>query len=324
MPNNDYLIREFEEVVHNMKKEVDNSDESVVFKNKMRLKKLKDSLKIIKKYAKVIEKGEDIEHIYGIGKGTVLRINQILKDKNTKHINSNSSFSNELEDVYGIGRKYALKLIKNGITTVEQLKKTDISSLPYQIKMGLKYHKLYKKNIPRREIKIIKDYVNEISSKLDRSIIITVCGSYRRCNDTSNDIDLLIVNKNQKTRDMLYDNSSLDLLIDKLYELEFLIDKLTYGPTKYSGFCKFKSFPIRRIDIRYVAYNSYYTALLYFTGPVEFNIKIRNIAIKKKYKLNEYGIYSYTEKNNIIKMVVKSEKDIFDYLGIDYVEPSDR
>ena len=83
------------------------------------------------------------------------------------------------------------------------------------------------------------------------------------------------------------------------------------------GFCK--SDKVRRIDIRYVPYKSYYSALLYFTGSGEFNRNMRTVAISLGYKLNEYGLYK-----NGKKIKVKSEKDIFNELGMEYVDPSKR
>jgi DNA polymerase beta len=47
------------------------------------------------------------------------------------------------------------------------------------------------------------------------------------------------------------------------------------------GFCQLDNNPLaRRIDIRYVPYKSYYTALLYYTGSKNFNIEMRSIALK--------------------------------------------
>ena len=85
------------------------------------------------------------------------------------------------------------------------------------------------------------------------------------------------------------------------------------------GFCKYKDNPIRRIDIRFISYDSYYSALLYFTGSSNLNKKMRKIAKELGYKLSEYGL----EKNNkLIK--INSEKDIFDKLNMEYLEPKFR
>ena len=58
---------------------------------------------------------------------------------------------------------------------------------------------------------------------------------------------------------------------------------------------------------------------MYFTGSAEFNVRMRNKAIDMNFKLNEYGLYNGDEKIN-----VSSEKDIFDILEEDYIEPCER
>ena len=86
------------------------------------------------------------------------------------------------------------------------------------------------------------------------------------------------------------------------------------------GFCKYKSNPVRRIDIRYVPYTSYYPALLYFTGSRDLNTKLRKMAKSIGYKINEYNITN--DKGDKVK--IKSEKDIFKLLDLEYIEPKFR
>ena len=83
------------------------------------------------------------------------------------------------------------------------------------------------------------------------------------------------------------------------------------------GFSKFKDNFIRRIDIRYIPYHSYHYALLYFTGSSDLNKKMRELAKSKELKLSEYGLF---DKNNK-KFKVKSERDIFKKLGLEYLPP---
>jgi len=83
------------------------------------------------------------------------------------------------------------------------------------------------------------------------------------------------------------------------------------------GFGKYKENPVRRIDIRFVPYESYFSALVYFTGSAELNKKMRVIAKSKKLKLSEYGLF----KENGEMLPIKSERDIFDILNIEYLLP---
>ena len=110
-------------------------------------------------------------------------------------------------------------------------------------------------------------------------------------------------------------------IIDELYKYNFLIE--SFGSedsrTGFMGLCKFLNNPIRKIDIRVVKPESFFTALLYFTGSYEFNERMRGAAKRMGYKLNEYGLY---KNNKQIKNI--SEKDVFDILGMKYLDPVDR
>ena len=87
------------------------------------------------------------------------------------------------------------------------------------------------------------------------------------------------------------------------------------------GICKLSNKIIgRRIDIRLISLDSYYYALLYFTGSDETNKYMRNIAKQNNWKLNEYSLID----NNNKKFIVNSEEDIFKLLHIDYINPIDR
>ena len=130
--------------------------------------------------------------------------------------------------------------------------------------------------------------------------------------------------------------------------------------SEYMGFCRLdKNHPIRRIDIQLFAVNSFPAAVLYFTGSANFNKKMRAIAHKKNYLLNQVGLFKLDKKKskntsdsdnktfdsssdaseesndsdtsdddftNVKKTFVKvqTEKDIFKELGMKYLPPEDR
>jgi DNA polymerase/3'-5' exonuclease PolX len=48
------------------------------------------------------------------------------------------------------------------------------------------------------------------------------------------------------------------------------------------------------------------------------------IALQKGYTMNEYGIYKYIDGKKGDKIIIKSEKEAFDVLGIKYLEPHER
>jgi DNA polymerase/3'-5' exonuclease PolX len=195
---------------------------------------------------------------------------------------------------------------------------------------------LYKKNIPRSEIddinKIFKSIIKKMNTyyNLDEKskYIYQICGSYRRENLTSGDIDVLISKLDIKDdsddsirhiervveqfKKKIKKNDNKPLLIDDITDKNF--------ETKYMGFLKYKENHVRRIDIRFVSYDSYYSALLYFTGSAELNKKMRMIAKKSKLKLSEYGLF----KEDGSKIKINSEEDFFKKLNIPFIEPKNR
>ena len=72
----------------------------------------------------------------------------------------------------------------------------------------------------------------------------------------------------------------------------------------------------------YTKPQEYPFAILYFTGSKDFNVKMRGELLKKEMSLNEYGIKDKDKKN--VKHNCSTEKDVFEYLGYDYVEPENR
>ena len=129
---------------------------------------------------------------------------------------------------------------------------------------------------------------------------ISTGGSLRRCKETVRDIDILIAS--DKPRETMRSFVKLPMVRDVTAE----------GDTKASVRTKNDT----QIDCRVVADRSFGAALLYFTGSKDFNIKMRQLAIKKGLKINEYGIF-----RNDRFICGKTEEEIFKTLGMSYIPP---
>lgn len=338
---NDTIIKEFEKLLLHIKSQIDNSkDRQEKSKHSFRLRYLSNALEQIKKHDKPIKRGKDISHLSGIGKGAIERIDEIiLKGKLSEIPRKNNlqekhqKYIDDLEEIIGVGRAKAIELInKYDIKSYDELKtayKNKEIKLSHAIQMGIKYHKTCKDHIPRNEVTKLKDKLLSHIDDVDKKLVGIVCGSYRREKDFSNDIDLIITHPDIKTRDDLLEQDDEDnylvQYVNLLKEEKFLIDDLTDKDyhQKYMGFCKLKNKPVRRVDIRYVPYESYYSAILYFTGSGEYNKKMRSVAISLGYKLNEYGLFR-KKGDRYIRLNITSEKDIFKKLNMEYVKPKDR
>ena len=343
------IINEFTKFINYLQHLVDASkstgDTKTITANTFRLRQTKNSLQIIKKYSKKItlDNIADFAELPGIGKGTIDRITEIIKTGKLKEIiafidttDENKELLEELESIVGVGRANALELIKDGITSIDDLKmKIDNGEIKVndKIKLGIKYHNKFFGNIPRKEIDKIYKIITAIIKKLNKQYKLTdenkyvfeICGSYRREKDTSGDIDILI-SKLNSTEANINNINHLLIIVDKLKEniktnnnKPLIVDDMTDKNfvTKYMGFAQYKNNPFRRIDIRFVPYDSYYSALLYFTGSAELNRKMRQIAKSMKLKLSEYGL----TKEDGTRLEITSEYDFFKILKIEYLPP---
>ena len=61
--------------------------------------------------------------------------------------------------------------------------------------MGLKYYGKVQENIPRKEIDKFYKIIIKIGKQIDKDLIVKIAGSYRRENNSSNDMDILLSHK---------------------------------------------------------------------------------------------------------------------------------
>ena len=133
---------------------------------------------------------------------------------------------------------------------------------------------------------------------------ISACGSLRRMKETVRDIDILAV------------SDEPEKVMDAFVNLPQVKDVTAQGVTKSSIITE----EWAQVDLRVVEAKSYGAALMYFTGSKNFNIKIRQRAIKKGLKVNEYGVFS-AKGNKETYICGKTEEEVFKRLGLSYIEP---
>ena len=318
------VIDNFKQLIKQIKIDIDNSSGKEHMKHLFRLKSIETALKIIEKYPKDELDLQELLKMKGIGEGTIRRIKEISQSgkleevKITKIDEEFLKIIEDLEEAHGIGKKTAYELfkkynVKNLDDLRDKINKGEIEVNDI-IKKGLKYAGKINTEIPHDTISEIQDELLNILFKIDVELFGTVCGSYRRQKKTSGDIDFIIVHPKNKSE-------YFEAFLLKLKNTGFLIESLTGEKveTKFMGIFKRNNI-IGRIDIRFIPYDSYYYALLYFTGSKDFNRNMRLIAISHGYKLNEYGLFNKQNKN----LKVSSEKEIFDLLNMEYVQPQFR
>jgi DNA polymerase/3'-5' exonuclease PolX len=264
---------------------------------------------------------ETLLKVKGIGKSILEKIMTIIQTGTLEQYENIKDFKDPKEifmSIHGIGTVKAKELVSRGFTNVEEVKKCEnIKDYLNDVQMkGLKWYNDMQHRIPYCEITEHEIYLKKVLYNIDPSAELTIAGSYRRKKETSGDIDMLINTPSIKN------NSVYNAFMDELFKQGYLLEELSRGPKKFMGICKLGIESLgRRIDIMYTKPQEYPFAILYFTGSMEFNVKMRGELLEKGLSLNEYGIKS--DKKNV-KHGCKTEKDVFEYLGYDYVEPEDR
>ena len=130
---------------------------------------------------------------------------------------------------------------------------------------------------------------------------IVAAGSLRRMKDTVRDVDILIASKEPQA------------VADVFVGLAPVKRILAHGATK----CAVVTKEGVQVDARIVPRNEFGAALLYFTGSKSHNIKLRQLAIRKGWKINEYGIFDKTGR----RLASATEEEMYQKLGLPFIAP---
>ncbi len=132
---------------------------------------------------------------------------------------------------------------------------------------------------------------------------VQTAGSLRRWAETIGDVDILVAAKKGKE------------IVQAFTSAGFIQEVLAAGPTKGSAIIQTVTSPVH-VDVRVVQQESFGAAAQYFTGSKQHNVRLREIAVKSKLKLNEYGLFKAQ------KMIAgPDEEEVYKKLKLDYIEP---
>lgn len=289
-----------------------------------------NAIEAVKSFVKPIQTEEDVLQIKGIGDKIRRKMIEIVNTGNLREaekIQNMEKIHEELRGVFGIGNKIASNLIETynvkSIEDVQQLALDNPHIFTQGQLMGLAYYSDFKRRIPRDEMQEHESILREFFLSLVPEFSITIAGSYRRGESSSGDIDVLLTYHGLTSKQA---SEKFSYCIDKLLEYDYIIGSLAKGKTKFLGVCQLgENLPARRIDILLTKPEEFATALLFFTGSKNFNVNFRKVALLKGYTLNEHRLQKIDESFPTPKVpLFKTERDIFNFLGIVYQEPSER
>jgi len=275
---------------------------------------------------------EDVEDIYkkggtkglmaiqGIGQGLAEHIEEYMKTGRIKVFEKlKKEAPLDLESfsaVEGVGPKMLMSLYKN-------LKIKNVKDLEYAARAGKvrslpRFGEKTEENI-LRSIEMAREhrgrfllgYVSPIVSEIEKNIAalkstlkIITCGSIRRRKETVGDIDILAVAKNSRE------------IMEYFVSMPNVEKVIARGETKSAVRLNIGI----DADFRIVPEKSFGAAMQYFTGSKDHNVELRKIAIKRGWKLNEYGLFDKKNK----QIAGRTEEEIYKKLGLDWMPPEMR
>jgi DNA polymerase/3'-5' exonuclease PolX len=272
---------------------------------------------------------EDVQNIDGIGDKISKKIKEILETgvlasaEKAKEL-YNIDALDALQNIYGVGPAKATELVTQGYTSIKQLREV-IKVVPKLLnekqKIGLQYYEDLLERIPRLEMEEHKDILESLLPDEMSDYGLDIVGSFRREAESSGDIDVLLRMPRSTTPKTAGEH--LTLYVKMLEGFGYITHILALGDHKCMAISKMYNGKPRRLDLLMTPDEEYPYALLYFTGSDRFNIAFRTYALDKGYSMNEHVM---TAIRPDVKEVpyMSSEKDIFKFLGLRYIEPSKR
>jgi len=260
-----------------------------------------------------------IEEIPGIGEGLGKKIIEFIETGKIKEFEKLKKTIPggllEMMDVPGLGPKKAKVLYeKLGIKNLDDLQKAAKAGKIRKLEMfkekteknileNIKLYKVKKGRIPFKLASKEATRILSILKKVPGVKKTSEAGSLRRKLPTIGDIDLLV------------SSSKPEKVIEKFTKVPGIKKVMAKGKTKAIILLKNNV----QVDIRVIPDEEFGAALQYFTGNKGHNIELRKIAIRKGYKLNEYGLFKGNKR-----IAGKTEKEIYNKLGLKMPKPQDR
>lgn len=318
--------------------------------SQFKLKEYNHLIKTISQYSSAIQNAEIVEKLLIESgkknpKSTMLKIKEII-DTGTLQIveeqkkNPLVEAVRQLSKVFGFGPAKSTEIYtKYKINNLEELKDF-VNKYENKINgkkiindkqlIGLFYHDHLIQRIPLNEMKQYEEFLlihlEKFNKKYSKDLKLSINGSYRRQCKDSGDIDVLMTEQS--------DIISRKKFINYLFKIGFIKEVLADGNNKFMGICKLSNSSVfRHIDIIETSYDQYPFGILYFTGSGGFNTYMRTVALQKGFSMNEYEFSDKKTKLPITKEIIHeklgkenfdTEKDIFQFLDIEYTHPQNR
>ena len=290
--------------------------------NAFKIRAYKNGSEIIENYGEdIVQIAHDgkLNELKGIGKALASKIEEIVKTGKLSYFDElKSEFPDsffELFEIANLGPKKIKKLYEElQIDSIDKLEEcckngeiSKVSGFGKKSADSIIESILFRKNNSKffrlGNIAPIAESILEFLRQLPQTSQAKIAGSYRRGKETVHDIDFIVATK-------------LPIeIINEFTNMPEVSDVISKGKTKSSVRLKNGI----QCDLRVVTNTEFPFALNYFTGSKAHNVRMRSLAIKKGYNLNEYALSS-KDKNN--QTTINDESDLYKALGLSFIHPA--
>ncbi len=269
--------------------------------------------------ATLAESGK-LSGLQGIGKATVEKVDQFLTHGKIELLEdllaSVPAGLPALLGIPGLGpKKVALVWKELGVENIDGLKKAIADGTLERLKgMGAKSVDQIRAGIEFAERSVgrtplgvalpLAEALADSVKNLPGVKRVEIAGSLRRGCETIGDLDLLCEARNGEA------------VVGGFTSLPQAQRVLASGSTKGSILILRPDGAELQADLRVVPAESFGAAMQYFTGSKEHNVRLREMAVKKKWKLNEWGLFSGERR-----LAGKTEESIYKKLGLSFIPP---
>jgi DNA polymerase (family X) len=266
-----------------------------------------------------------LQKIAGVGKSIATKIVQFQQTGTISQLEALRAKIpdgvREMTKIPALGPKRAFQLYTDlGIRSVDELaeaidegKLRDLRGFGVKseekISAGIELMRGLGNRAPLNVASEIADRIVAVISAIDGCQRCEYAGSLRRFKETVGDVDVLAA---------AADSGPLMAALVELPEVTSVIARgdtktsvrISTDHTGHSGSIQ--------VDLRVVPADCWGAALQYFTGSQAHNVATREIAVRKKLKLSEYGLFE-VETGNLLASA--TEEEIYHRLGLDWVPP---
>jgi DNA polymerase (family 10) len=270
-----------------------------------------NSVRNLERDIEEVWKSGELTEVQYVGEGIAKKIDEYLKTGKLGYLEELErkvpKGAPELMKVQGIGPKTAYKLASRfGIRSVAELSAAlkegrldDVfgESVRASLLKAIERLESYEKRMLLPEAEAHFEAVSRYFES--KGVGVGMAGSLRRGKSTVGDLDILCT-----------DGRATSLLA----RFSQVGQVLESGPKRTSVRLKDGV----QVDVRVFDAEEYGAAMMYFTGSKDHNIALRNMAIEKGWKLNEYGLFDVKTGERVAG---RTEQEVYAKLGLQYIPP---